>query len=61
MTYDAFLANDRTLDDPQVVDVEKNGEVRLRIINAAASTNFTIDFGGSEGTWSASTAIRLCR
>jgi len=48
--YDAYLANDRTLDDPQVVDVEKNGEVRLRIINAAASTNFTVDFGGGEGT-----------
>ena len=50
VTYDAFLANDRTLDDPQVVDVEKNAEVRLRIINAAASTNFTIDFGGIEAT-----------
>lgn len=50
VTYDAFLANDRTLDDPEVIDVEKNGEVRLRIINAAASTNFTVDFGGREGT-----------
>jgi FtsP/CotA-like multicopper oxidase with cupredoxin domain len=47
--YDAFLANDRTFDDPAVIDVERNGEVRLRIINAAASTNFTVDFGGSEG------------
>jgi FtsP/CotA-like multicopper oxidase with cupredoxin domain len=50
VTYDAFLANDRTLDDPEVIDVEKNGEVRLRIINAAASTNFTIDFGTGEAT-----------
>lgn len=50
VVYDAFLANDRTLDDPEIVDVEGNGEVRLRIINAAASTNFTIDFGGREGT-----------
>src|SRR5262249_48049604 len=41
---------DRTLDDPDVIDVEKNGEVRLRIINAAASTNFTIDLGGIEGS-----------
>jgi FtsP/CotA-like multicopper oxidase with cupredoxin domain len=50
VAYDAFLANDRTLDDPEIIDVEKNGEMRLRIINAAASTNFTVDFGGIEGS-----------
>jgi FtsP/CotA-like multicopper oxidase with cupredoxin domain len=50
VTYDAFLANDRTLADPQVVDVEKGAEIRLRIINAAASTNFMIDLGTVEGT-----------
>lgn len=50
VTYDAFLANDRTLADPQVFDVEKGAEVRLRIINAAASTNFMIDLGNVEGT-----------
>lgn len=48
--YDAFLANDRTLDDPEVVDVERGTEVRLRIINAAASSNFTIDLGALEAT-----------
>ena len=48
--YDAYLANDRTLADPQVVDVERNGEVRLRLINGSASTNFTIDLGANEGT-----------
>ncbi len=48
--YDAYLANDRTLADPQVVDVERAGEVRLRLINASASTNFTIDLGADEGT-----------
>jgi len=48
--YDAFLANDRTLADPQVFDVEKGAEVRLRIINAAASTNFIIELGMVEGT-----------
>jgi FtsP/CotA-like multicopper oxidase with cupredoxin domain len=47
--YDAYLANDRTLDDPNVIRVERNGEVRLRIINAAASTNFTIDLGSNRG------------
>ena len=50
ITYDTFLANDRTLADPQIFDVEKGAEVRLRIINAAASTNFMIDLGAIEGT-----------
>jgi FtsP/CotA-like multicopper oxidase with cupredoxin domain len=48
--YDAYLANDRTLDDPDVIRVERNSEVLLRIINAGASTNFTIDLGNLEGT-----------
>ena len=43
--YDAYLANDRTLDDPDVVRVEKGGQVRLRIINGATATAFTIDTG----------------
>ncbi len=47
--YDAYLANDRSLDDPQVIEVERGGIVRLRIINAASSTNFTIDLGNVEG------------
>jgi len=48
--YDAYLANDRTLDDPEVIQVERNGEIRLRIINAGASSNFTIDLGNVRGT-----------
>ncbi|MDK1373870.1 MULTISPECIES: multicopper oxidase domain-containing protein [unclassified Sinorhizobium] len=43
--YDAYLANDRTLDDPEVVAVESGGRVRLRIINGATATAFTIDTG----------------
>jgi len=43
--YDAYLANDRTLNDPEVVTVEKGGQVRLRIINGATATAFTIDTG----------------
>lgn len=43
--YDAYLANDRTLDDPEVVQVEKGGKVRLRIINGATATGFSIDTG----------------
>ena len=50
IVFDAFLANDRTLDDPQVVRVEPGGRVRLRIINAAAATNFRVDLGQVDGT-----------
>jgi len=50
IAYDAFLANDRTLADPQVIDVGKNAEVRLRIINGASSTNFMIDLGAIRAT-----------
>jgi FtsP/CotA-like multicopper oxidase with cupredoxin domain len=45
IVYDAYLANDRTLDDPEVVQVEKGGYVRLRIINGAAASNMWIDTG----------------
>ena len=48
--YDAYLANDRTLDDPEVVRVENRGRVRLRIINGATATAFTIDTGAVRGT-----------
>lgn len=50
ITYDAYLANDRTLADPEVFDVENGAEVRLRIINGSASSNFLIDLGAVEGT-----------
>jgi FtsP/CotA-like multicopper oxidase with cupredoxin domain len=43
--YDAFLANDRTLADPEIVRVERDGRVRLRIINGASSSQFWIDLG----------------
>jgi FtsP/CotA-like multicopper oxidase with cupredoxin domain len=48
--YDAYLANDRTLDDPEVFAVEKGGRVRIRIINGATATAFTLDFGALPGT-----------
>jgi FtsP/CotA-like multicopper oxidase with cupredoxin domain len=47
--YDAYLANDRTLRDPDVVKVEKGGRVRLRIINGGSGTNFFIDLGALTG------------
>ena len=48
--YDAYLANDRTLDDPMVVRTERNGRVRLRVINAASSTIFWLELDGADGT-----------
>ncbi|WP_019170104.1 multicopper oxidase family protein [Pseudaminobacter salicylatoxidans] len=47
--YDALLANDRTLDDPEVFAVEPGGRVRLRLINGAASTNMWVDLGQLPG------------
>ncbi len=49
VVFDAYLANDRTLDDPEILRVETGGQVRLRIINAAAASNMWIDLGGLEG------------
>jgi FtsP/CotA-like multicopper oxidase with cupredoxin domain len=48
--YDAFLANDRTLADPEVVRIEPGGRVRLRLINGASATQFWIDLGALSGT-----------
>jgi FtsP/CotA-like multicopper oxidase with cupredoxin domain len=47
--YDAFLANDRTFADPEVIRTEPGGRVRLRLINAASSTQFWIDLGALSG------------
>ena len=49
VAYDAMLANDRTLDDPEILRSEKGGHIRLRIINAAAATNMWIDLGQLKG------------
>jgi FtsP/CotA-like multicopper oxidase with cupredoxin domain len=51
--YDAFLANDRTLADPEVVKVEPGGKVLLRIINSSSMSNYHIDLGQLDGALSA--------
>ena len=43
--FDAYLANDRTLADPEVIAVERKGRILLRVINAAAATSFWIETG----------------
>ena len=47
--FDAYLANDRTLGDPEVVRVDRATSIRLRIINASAATNMWIDLGALQG------------
>ena len=47
--YDAFLANDRTLADPEVVKVEPGGRVLLRIINSSAMSAYHFGFGALDG------------
>jgi len=49
VTYDAFLANDRTLADPDIVKVEPGGRVLLRVINGSAMSNFHLDLGALGG------------
>ena len=46
--FDAYLANDRTLEDPEVVRVAPGAAVLLRVINAAAATVFRLDTGAAE-------------
>ena len=47
--YDAFLANDRTLADPEVIKVEPGGRVLLRIINSSSMSAYHIDLGPLDG------------
>ena len=47
--YDAFLTNDRTLADPEVVPVPPKARLRLRLINGASASQFWVDLGALEG------------
>ena len=47
--FDAYLANDRTLDDPDVVQVDKGGRLLLRVINASSATVFWVETGTLPG------------
>lgn len=49
VAYDAYLANDRILDDPLVVRAERGQRVRLRLIGAGTATNFVVDLEGMGG------------
>jgi FtsP/CotA-like multicopper oxidase with cupredoxin domain len=47
--YDAFLANDRTLADREVIKVEPGGRALLRIINSSSMSAYHIDLGSLDG------------
>ena len=49
VAYDAFLANDRTLADPEVIKVEPGGRALLRVINGSSMSNFHLDLGSLKG------------
>jgi hypothetical protein len=49
VTYDGFLANDRTLADPEVVKVELGRRVLLRVINGSAMSVYHFDLGRLDG------------
>ena len=46
VAYDAYLANRRTLADPEVVQVERGAPVRLRVINGGTATAFFLSLPG---------------
>jgi FtsP/CotA-like multicopper oxidase with cupredoxin domain len=47
--YDAFLANFRTLADPEIVKVEPGGRLLLRIINGSSMSAFHVRLGALDG------------
>lgn len=49
VSYDAFLANNRTLSDPQITNISNDGRVLLRVINGATMSNFHVDLGEIDG------------
>ncbi len=59
VTYDAFLANDRTLADPEVIAVEPGGTVLLRIINSSSMSAYHVDLGALDGELIAVDGLRV--
>lgn len=57
--YDAFLANDRTLADPETIRVEPGETILLRVINSSAMSAYHIDLGALRGTLIAVDGFRV--
>lgn len=49
VAYDAYLANYRTLKNPDIISVKPGETVRLRMIDGAAATNFFVNTGKLKG------------
>lgn len=49
VAYGAYLANGRTLSHAEITEINPSEKLRLRVINASAATNFTIDLGSLKG------------
>ncbi|WP_347251469.1 multicopper oxidase family protein [Legionella sp.] len=47
--FDAYLANRRTLKNPDIIRVKPGSTLRLRLINASSSTNYWIETGKLSG------------
>ena len=47
--YDAFLANYRTLADPEVIGVEPGATILLRVINSSSMSAYHLDLGRLNG------------
>lgn len=47
--YDAFITNYRTLENPEIITVEADSKVRLRVINGSSATNFFVLIGQLQG------------
>jgi len=45
VTYDAFLANRRSLSDPEIFPVTAGEPIRLRLINMSSGTNYFVSTG----------------
>ncbi|MES2217620.1 MAG: multicopper oxidase family protein [Pseudomonadota bacterium] len=50
VTFDAYLANRRTLSDPEIVAVKPSEKIRLRLINGSTASNFWINTGKLKAT-----------
>jgi FtsP/CotA-like multicopper oxidase with cupredoxin domain len=59
VTYDAFLANDRTLADPEVIAVEPGETVLLRVINSSSMSAYHLDLGALGGELIAVDGLRV--
>lgn len=47
--YDAFLANDRTLADPEIIRVAPGEPILLRVINSSCMSAYHLDLGALSG------------